>query len=99
METIYHIGLSSHMAGEHIFVSLTTARLPAAQKAARLSPERLPTNFALVLSSDMKPNPQNGKPTKIGTPVGPCLHFVMKTKSSARKGCGWSGPGFNDEAP
>jgi len=39
-------------------------------KAAHFSQEKLPTTFALVLPDDMNPHPNNGKPSKLGTPVG-----------------------------
>ena len=98
------LGLVEHMDGEHIFISATTARLAGKAKAAQLSPEKLAKNFALVLPSDMAPNPQGGPHFKLGHMVGPCPNRPevlsgRKSSSNGDKWCRWAGFGLNDEAP
>ena len=54
-------GLEEHMAGEHIFISSTIARLSAATIATHLGSDKLPKDFDLVSPDEMNPHTGNGK--------------------------------------
>ena len=85
------------MAGEHIFISATIARLSAANIATQLGSDKLPKDFDLVSPDEMNPHPNNRQARHPGWSVP---HFVKVTSGPKSnkpniggKGCLWSGTG------